>query len=193
MKPDIYVCMKMVYLAAAMTLLSGIAAAQQSTNALAFPFHSTAFEDGGVIPDKYTQQGSMYVSPELNWQGAPQGTRSFALLVHDPDVGLHHSPDDVLHWLIFNIPGTATGLPEGLPKQGNLPDGAVQPKGTGGIQGYMGPGAGVTQPYHHYLFELYALDTMLSLGPDSTRDAFLKAIDGHVLGKTVLVGRFHKH
>src|SRR5579871_3700323 len=112
-----------------MAFLVGTAAAQQSPNAAAFPFHSAAFEDGAVIPDKYTQQGAMYVSPALTWQGAPTATKSFALLVHDPDVGLRHTADDVLHWLIFNIPGNATGLPEDVPRGATLPDGSLQPKG----------------------------------------------------------------
>lgn len=185
--------MKLPFCFIAALLLAGSAAAQQNPNAMAFPLHSTAFKDGGTIPDKYTQETSSFVSVPLEWEGAPAGTKSYTLLMHDVDVGLKHTTNDVTHWLIFNIPGTAKGLPEGIPKQATLPDGAVQPKNTGGKPGYMGPGAPVGQPLHHYVFELYALDTKLPLGPDASRDEVLKAMDGHVLGKTALVGRFVKH
>ena len=74
---------------------------------------TTAFEDGGIIPAKFV--GAMGVSPALNWTQVPMGTQSFVLLMHDPDVALQRSTNDVTHWLVWNIPGTATGLPEGVP------------------------------------------------------------------------------
>lgn len=154
---------------------------------------TTAFEDGGIIPTKYTQNDPSAVSPKLEWSHVPAGTVSFALILHDPDVSIRRSNDDVLHWMIFNIPGTATELPEGIPVgKGTLEDGAVQAKNLRGQIGYMGPGAPPQGPVHHYTFELYALDTKLDLGPDATRAEVLKAMDGHILGKGVLVGRFHR-
>jgi Raf kinase inhibitor-like YbhB/YbcL family protein len=157
---------------------------------------TTAWEDGGVIPDKYTQKaGPMAVSPELKWSQVPMGTQSFVLLMHDPEPVLNKgSKMDITHWLIWNIPGTSTGLSEGV-AQGELPDGSRQVSLRGNA--YMGPGA-PAGPYHHYTFELYALDSKLDVPQGTpqqaamTRQAVDDAMDGHVLGKAVLVARFHQ-
>jgi len=153
---------------------------------------SPAFEDGGIIPPKFTQSDANPVSPKLEWTNVPANTVSFALIMHDPDVALQKKTDDVLHWMAINIPGTATSLPEGVPNNAQLPDGTIQPKNLRGTPGFMGPGAPAVGPHHHYTFELFALDTKLDLGPDATRADVLKAMDGHILGKGVLVGRFHR-
>ena len=157
---------------------------------------TTGWEDGGVIPDKYTQKaGPMAVSPELKWSQIPMGTQSFVLLMHDPEPVLNKgSKMDITHWLIWNIPGTSTGLSEGV-AQGELPDGSRQVSLRSNA--YMGPGA-PPGPYHHYTFELYALDTKLDVAQGtpqdaaSTRNAVVNAMDGHVLGKALLVARFHQ-
>jgi hypothetical protein len=153
---------------------------------------SPDFEDGGIIPNKYTQAVPSPVSPQLEWTHVPAGTASFALILHDPDVAIGKKNDDVLHWMIFNIPGTATGLPQGVPTEAKLPDGAINAKNLRGGVGFMGPGMGPQGPYHHYTFELFALDTKLELGPDATRADVLAAMQGHILAKGVLEGRFHK-
>ncbi len=154
---------------------------------------TTAFPDGGIIPNKYTQAADgTPVSPALEWTHVPEGTVSFALIVDDPDTSLHKTTEEVLHWMIFNIPGTARSLPQGVPGTPNLPDGSIQAMNTHGAPGYLGMGASAAGPYHHYTFQLFALDTKLSLGPDATRADALKAMDGHVLGKGVVVGRFHR-
>lgn len=153
---------------------------------------SPDFEDGAVIPNKFTQAVEMYISPKLEWTHVPANTASFALIMHDPDVAIDKKTGDVLHWLAFNIPGTSTGLPEAVPANATLPDGTIQGKNRSGAVGYRGPGAPAAGPYHHYTLELFALDTKLSLGPDATRDDVLAAMQGHILGKGVLVGRFHK-
>jgi Raf kinase inhibitor-like YbhB/YbcL family protein len=153
---------------------------------------SPAFEDGSIIPAKFTQSVPDFVSPTLQWTNVPPNTVSFVLIAHDPDVALEKKIGDVLHWMAFNIPGTATGLPEAVPANAMLPDGTVQAKNRRGAIGFLGPGAPAVGPYHHYTFELFALDTKLSLGADATRADVLAAIDGHILGKGVLVGRFHK-
>ena len=153
---------------------------------------SPAFEDGSIIPGKFTQSVDKWVSPPLKWTYVPTGTVSFVLITHDPDVAIDKKTGDVLHWLIFNIPGTATGLPEDVPATATLSDGTIQAKNRSGAIGFRGPGAPAAGPYHHYTFELFALDTKLSLGPDATRADVLTAMDGHILGKAVLVGRFHK-
>lgn len=152
-----------------------------------------AFEDGGVIPNKFTQAAEgTPVSPKLVWSYVPDGTTSFALILRDPDTSLMKKTDEVLHWLIFNIPGTATSLQEGVPAQAQLPDGSIQSLNQSKKVGYLGMGAAAVGPYHHYTFELFALDTKLSLGPDATQTDVMQAMDGHILMKGVLVGRFHR-
>lgn len=157
---------------------------------------TTAWQDGGVIPDKYTQAaGPSAVSPALSWSQVPAGTQSFVLLMHDPEPVLARgSKMDITHWLAWNIPGTSTGLPEGV-AAGELPDGTRQVSLR--ANAYMGPGA-PPGPYHHYTFELYALDIKLEVPQGqpqqaaATRQAVVDAMDGHVLGKAVLVARFHR-
>lgn len=153
---------------------------------------SPAFADGSVIPNQFTQSATNPVSPQLEWTHVPDGAVSFVLILHDPDVAMRKTTDDVLHWMAFNIPGTARGLPEGVPAEAKLPDGTIQAKNSHGGVGFVGPGAPAAGPYHHYTFELFALDTKLDLGPEATRADVLKAIDGHILGKGVLEGRFHR-
>src|SRR6185436_1116768 len=145
---------------------------------------TTAWEDGGVIPDKFTMAaGASAVSPKLEFSQVPPGTQSFVLLMHDPEPVLQKgSKMDITHWLIWNIPGTSTGLPEGV-AAGELPDGSRQVSLRSNA--YMGPGA-PPGPYHHYTFELYALDTKLDVPPGTpqeaaaTRTAVVNAMDGHV-------------
>ena len=152
---------------------------------------SPDFQDGGIIPDKFTQADPMPVSPRLEWTNVPEGTQSFVLIMHDPDNALNKGTDDVLHWIMFNIPGTARSLAGGLPLDAKLPDGTIQAKGIRNV-GYMGPGNAAINPYHHYTLELYALDDKLSLGPEATRAEIMKAMEGHTTGKAVLVGRFKR-
>ena len=153
---------------------------------------TTGFEDGGIVPNKYSQADPNPVSPPLQWTHVPAGTVSFVLLMHDPDTALQKKLGDVTHWMAFNIPGTAPSLPENVPPTAQLPDGTVQIKNLRGNVGFMGSGAVAAGPYHHYTWELFALDTKLDLGPDATRAEVLQAIDGHIIGKGVLVGRFHR-
>jgi hypothetical protein len=154
---------------------------------------SNGFEDGGIIPNKFTMAASgAAVSPELMWTNVPDGVVSYTLIVHDPDTSVNKMTDQILHWMIFNIPGTARELPEGEPATAQLPDGSIQALNYGKHVGYMGMGAAAVGPYHHYTFELYALDTTLSLGPDATQADVMKAMDGHILMKGVIVGRFHR-
>ena len=155
-----------------------------------FTLTSASFQDGGVVPDKYSQAVPNPVSPQLSWINAPAGTQSYVVLMHDPDVAPRKSVTDILHWMAFNIPGSATSLAEGVPNNPTLPDGTVQPNNFGGKPGYMGMGSrGV---YHHYTIELFAIDQKLGLGADATRQQVMEAIDGHILGKAVIVGRFKR-
>jgi Raf kinase inhibitor-like YbhB/YbcL family protein len=184
---------------AALALAAAPAFAQAPAPAAARPpagpgltLTTTAFEDGGVIPVKYTSADPKGVSPKLEWTNVPAGTVTFALIFHDPDVSLQKRLGDVLHGMWFNIPGTSKGFEEGMAAGPSLPDGTVQAKNLRGQNAYMGPGAGAAGPMHHYTFELFALDTKLELTADATRDDVLKAIDGHILGKAVLMGRFKR-
>ena len=154
---------------------------------------TTAFEDGGIIPVKYSQAApGGAVSPRLTWENPPDGTVSFAVVAIDPDSAVNKTTDQVLHWIIFNIPGATRELPEGVPADAQLPDGSVQLMNQNKKIGYLGMGAPAAAPYHHYTFALYALDTKLDLGPDATQADVMKVMDGHVLTKIVLVGRFHR-
>jgi Raf kinase inhibitor-like YbhB/YbcL family protein len=162
---------------------------------------TTAFEDGGILPAKYTQQVPKPVSPKLTWTHVPGGVVTFTLIMHDADSAPQRNSADSLHWMVFNIPGDKRELPEGIPDVATLPDGTTQGISQRGVltgqngdyvRGYRGPAGPVDGPYHHYTLELYALDTKLPLGPDAQRAEVLKAMDGHVLAKGVLVGRFHR-
>jgi Raf kinase inhibitor-like YbhB/YbcL family protein len=153
----------------------------------------TAFADGADIPAKYTQAGDQ-TSPAISWTNTPAGTVTFLLHMHDMDVSRNKTSDDQLHWLMWNIPGSATGLPEGVPMGAQLQNGAYQLSATGPV--YRGPGAPATGPRHHYMFELFALDTKLDVQPGSdgfeTRANVMKAIQGHILGKAAWVGLFRR-
>ena len=151
-----------------------------------------AFQDGSEIPAKYTQASPNPVSPKLEWTNVPDGTQSFVLNMIDPDTALQRKTDTVVHWVAFNIPATARELPENVPAEAKLADGTIQIKNLRGTVGFLGPGAPAAGPNHHYTWELYALDTKLDLTPDATRADVLKAIDGHILGKAILVGRFKR-
>src|SRR5258707_6427553 len=153
---------------------------------------SPAFADGSEIPNKYTQAEQNPPSPKLEWTNVNPPVQSFAIIFHDPDVAIGKQTDDVLHWMIFNIPGSARELQEGVPANATLADGSVNAKNLRGGVGYMGPGAPPPGPHHHYTFELFALDTKLDLGPDASRADVIKAMQGHILQKAVLVGRFHR-
>ncbi|MGV3710513.1 MAG: YbhB/YbcL family Raf kinase inhibitor-like protein, partial [Gemmatimonas sp.] len=155
---------------------------------------SSAFTDGGVIPLKHAQAGHD-VSPALTWTGAPDSTRSFVLIVHDADAPLGDGTDDMLHWMVWNIPGTATSLPEGFPQGSQAPDNIRQMSGTGPY--YRGPAAPSTGPVHHYVFELYALDAPINVAATgmssaATRAAVMDAMKTHIRGKGVLVGLYRR-
>ncbi|HET6219556.1 MAG TPA: YbhB/YbcL family Raf kinase inhibitor-like protein [Acidobacteriaceae bacterium] len=178
-------------------LILAIVALAQAPNAMAqakpgLTLSTTSFDDGGIIPDKYTAAATgTPVSPPLTWTNVPDGTASFALLVHDPDTSVRKTVTEILHWMVYNISGTAHELPEGVPAEAQLPDGAIQGRNYTTKVGYAGMGAPAPGPYHHYTFELFALDTRLSLEPNATQADLFKAMDGHILMKGVLVGRFH--
>jgi Raf kinase inhibitor-like YbhB/YbcL family protein len=159
---------------------------------------SPAFTDGSRIPVKYTQPGGD-VSPPLAWAGAPDSAATFVLIVHDVDATTEGRGgtgfDDLLQWMVWNIPASSQSLAEGIAQGAQLADGSRQISATGPY--YRGPAAPASGPPHHYLFELYALDTRLEVppvgaAPAATRAAVTAAMLGHVRGKAVLVGTFQR-
>jgi len=157
------------------------------------------FPDGGQIPVRFSQAApgaapGEGTSPAITWTNPPAGTQTFVLHMHDMDVARNRTTDDQVHWLVWNIPGTATGLPEGVPRGSQRPDGSYQISATGPV--YRGPGAPANGPMHHYMFELFALDARLDVQPSAdafeTRAAVLKAIQGHILAKAVYGGLFRR-
>lgn len=149
------------------------------------------FPDGGRIPNKYTcAAGPTSPSPAMTWTGAPANTQSYAVIMHDPDPVLGGSAtNDVLHWAIFDIPGDAKGLPEGV-KTGEQADGAKHINNLGGNPGYMGPCAPPGHGDHHYTFEVYALNAKLGLPASTSRTDLLNAMNGKVIAKGVYIGIF---
>ena len=155
-----------------------------------------AFPDGGVIPNRHTQvqQAERGISPQLVWTNAPAATQSFVVHMRDPEVARNRTTEDQVHWLVWNIPATEKGLPEGMPEGAQLPNGIRQISASGAV--YRGPGAPANGPMHHYTFEVYALDTKIDMaaGADAweTRRNLFKAMDGHVIGKAVMIGMFKR-
>jgi Raf kinase inhibitor-like YbhB/YbcL family protein len=159
----------------------------------------SGWADGAQIPVKFTQAGEQ-VSPELKWMNVPAGTQSFVVNMLDPDVSIQKGTETQPHWIVWNIPATATGLPEGVKQGAELPDGTRQISASG--PGYRGPGAAANGPLHHYTFEVYALDTKIDVAASAatpqinaaleTRASVMKAMQGHVLGKAVYVGLFRR-
>jgi hypothetical protein len=149
----------------------------------------TGFADGGTIPAKHA--GGMGVSPQMSWTGAPATTQSYVLIMHDPDPVLQGSAtNDVLHWAIFDIPGTATGLPENVPKQSELPDGSKQLNNIANQPGYFGPGPPAGHGAHHYTFQIWALNAKLDLPPTTSRADLMNAMNGKVVAKGVYIGMY---
>jgi len=157
------------------------------------------FADGAEIPVRFSQAApgaapGEGTSPAMSWTNVPAGTQSFVLNMRDLDVARNRTTEDQAHWVVWNIPATATGMTEGQPRGPQLPDGSFQISATGQV--YRGPGAPATGPRHHYMFEIYALDIKLDVQPAAdafeTRTNVFRAIQGHVLGKAVYGGLFRR-
>ncbi|MCX5686579.1 MAG: YbhB/YbcL family Raf kinase inhibitor-like protein [Candidatus Omnitrophica bacterium] len=146
---------------------------------------SGAFKSGEMMPGKYTCDGEE-LSPPLAWSGIPAGTKSIALISDDPDA----PRGDWVHWVMFNIPPETSGLPEGIPHDEKLENGAIQGRHDGGGVGYGGPYP--PSGTHRYYFKVYALDTKLALGPDAAKKSLLKVMEGHILAQGELMGRYKR-
>ena len=151
---------------------------------------SSAIGPDGRIGDIYSAYHDN-VSPPLEWTRVLDA-ESFALIVEDPDAPRE---EPFVHWMIWNIPSSATSLPEGIPRGAEREDGSRQISATG--PNYRGPAAPSTGPMHHYVFELFALDTLIGVpavgaSPPATRAAVVAAMAGHIRGKAALVGLYRR-
>lgn len=158
----------------------------KTTSSSSLVLTSSAFATGDKIPVKYTQQGDN-VSPPLSWNLTPSGTQSFALMVEDID-----GPSGIItHWIIFNIPNNVHELPEAVPVQDKLDNGALQGNNVRNTRGYVGPSppAGTT---HRYEFTLFALDQMLNLNAGASRADIISAIQGHILAVGQTMGIYQR-
>lgn len=139
---------------------------------------SPVFDDGSFVPAPYTCKG-VNINPLLEFHDVPAQARSLILLIEDVD-----APEKAwVHWLVFNIPSTATGCPEN-----GIPEGSVQGLCNGGTFGYEGPCQKYFAGIHRYQFRLIALDRMLDLPPESDKTAVLQAAQGHIIVEALLVG-----
>ena len=158
-----------------------------------FIVESPTMRTGAMMPRDYAPDGPNR-SPPLTWRGLPEGTRRLAVICQDHGAG---SPPPWVHWIIYNIPGSADGLPEGIPFDPSEPmpaeiAGATQGNNGWGLPMYRGP-APPGQSLHHYHFAVFALDAELDLPPGLTRDELLEAIEGHVIRQGDMVPVFRRH
>jgi Raf kinase inhibitor-like YbhB/YbcL family protein len=151
---------------------------------MSFALTTTAFANGGAIPSKYTCDG-IDVSPALRWNNSPAGTQTFALIADDPDAPV----GTWTHWILWNIAGQTTALPEGVPKVGGSGDGVRQGHNDFKRIGYGGPCPPPGKP-HRYFFKLYALDIKLNVKTGAGREEVERAMKGHVLAETEWMGTY---
>jgi Raf kinase inhibitor-like YbhB/YbcL family protein len=145
---------------------------------------SSVFQQGAEIPSYYTSDGEA-VSPELSWKDAPPETKSFALIMHDPDAP---RPGGFTHWMVYDIPPETGHIEENVPDTERVTGLGTQGKNDGGKIGYMGPAP--PSGTHRYFFRLYALNTMLDLGVRATHKQVMDAIRGHILAEAELMGTY---
>lgn len=163
-----------------------------------FRIMSPDLVDGAILPQQFScAAGAEAVSPPLQWMNAPRDTVSYTLIVHDMEPRPQKKLDDILNWMVWNIPGSATRLPQGIPSNtADLPDGSHQTNGNpgnGGIIGFRPPCPPPNVPLlHHYAFEMYALDTDLNLPATATRADVMKAMDGHIVAHDSVVVPFNR-
>jgi Raf kinase inhibitor-like YbhB/YbcL family protein len=147
---------------------------------------SPAFQEGGKIPAKYTCEGQD-VSPALTWGEPPVATRSFVLIVDDPD-----APGGVFtHWVLFNLPAGNRELSEAVPAQAKLPNGSLQGKNDFGKIGYGGP-CPPRGRSHRYRFTIYALDQPLDLKAGASKRQVINAMQAHILAQSQLIGTYQR-
>ena len=152
-----------------------------------FKLSSSAYTEGSMIPTQYSCADPNAASPALSWSNPPNNTASFAVIFHDTDAAPMKGVMDVTHWIFWGIPASSTSIPAGI-KPDSSPNGIVQGKNIRSVNGFQPPCPPPGATPHHYIFEIYALDTTLDLPAGSPRADLLKAMDGHVIGKATYVG-----
>lgn len=156
---------------------------------MSFKLTSSAFTEGDAIPSKYTCEGDD-VSPPLAWSGAPDGTRTFAIIVDDPDAPDPAAPKTTyVHWVTYEIPASTVSLAENASKKG-MPSGAKQGLNDWKKAQFNGPCPPIGR--HRYFFKLYAVDTTLASLSNPTKQDLENAMKGHVLAQTQLMGTYQK-
>ncbi len=156
---------------------------------MTFGIASTSFQHGGAIPARHTCDGQN-LSPPLAWSGVPANARSLALIVDDPDAPDPAAPRTIwVHWLLYNIPPAAQGLPEGVGNK-DLPHGTLQGRNDWQRIGYGGPCPPIGT--HRYFLTLYALDTLLPDLKEPGKRALQSAMQGHIIAQAELVGRYQR-
>jgi hypothetical protein len=170
---------------------AGTIAAQQQTTPppSKFKMSTSAYADGDWIPVQYTCGVTDSSSPGVQWSDAPEGTMSFALILHDTDAAPGKGAMDVTHWILWNIPANAVQLAPNM-RPDATPEGIQQGKNVRGVNGYQPPCPPAGARPHHYIFELFALNTKIDLAAGSSRADLLKAMEGHVIGKASYMGIF---
>src|SRR5579864_9596761 len=172
--------------------IAGIAAQQQAAAPppppSKFKLMSSAYPEGSMIPTQYSCADPNAASPALSWSNPPAAAVSFAVIFHDTDAAPMKGVMDVTHWIFWGIPASATSVPAGV--KPDTSDGMVQGVNIRKVNGYQPPCPPPGATPHHYIFEIYALDTTLDLAAGSSRADLLKAMDGHVVGKASYVGLF---
>jgi Raf kinase inhibitor-like YbhB/YbcL family protein len=143
-----------------------------------------AFSEGQKIPQQFTGDGQN-ISPSLSWTGAPANTKTFALIVDDPDAPM----GTWVHWVAYDIPASVHGLTEGEPTSAQIREGGTQGKSSFGTVGYGGPAPPPGKP-HRYFFKLYALDSLLGLKPGASKEDLQQAMKGHVLAEAQTMGMY---
>jgi Raf kinase inhibitor-like YbhB/YbcL family protein len=150
---------------------------------------SAAFEDGGAMAAKYTCEGPD-ISPPLTWSGVPEGARSLALIVDDPDAPDPAAPKmTYVHWVLYNLPVDCGGLPEGT-TSGDLPHGTLEGTNDWQRTGYGGPCPPIGR--HRYFHKLFALDVVLEDLKEPSKNELLAAMEGHVIAQAQIVGTYQK-
>ncbi len=153
-----------------------------------FSITSPSFENMGPIPAKHTCDGED-LSPHLEWSGHPEATKSFALIMYDPDAPI----GTFVHWVLYNIPATTTRLEEGIPRKREIPGVGVHGVNDFGFHGYGGPCPPRGHGRHRYFFALHALDVEdIGLPPGAEAGDVLKRIEKHVIGYAVIVGTYER-
>jgi Raf kinase inhibitor-like YbhB/YbcL family protein len=153
-----------------------------------FKLMSSAYAEGSMIPTQYSCADPNAASPALSWTNPPAAAQSFAVIFHDTDAAPMKGVMDVTHWIFWGIPASATSIPAGV--KPDTSDGMVQGVNIRKVNGYQPPCPPPGATPHHYIFEIYALDSALDLPAGTARADLLKAMDGHVVGKATYVGVF---